>query len=698
MMVTFVSQCEKNSLKKTRRVLDAFANRIGDNTWQTLITEDGLLTVKKMLRKTASRSTAVSCHWIRSRSRSQLLWVVGNRLKFNEQGIVPVNYTEENKYIGEDELNPYYEIIALASAIAGLFHDFGKSNPLFQNKLDKTFKGKTFEPYRHEWLSLRLFQAFVKDKSDEEWLKDLSNVDNKTESIVLKKLIRDGVDNLTDKIFENLAPLAKLISWLVVSHHRLPVYPSSKCFTNNPKYQNIESWLDNEFNVVWNSTNHFGGFKQKDKEANWTLANRTPFNSALWQVEARELAKQALNIEKLVDDLFNQRFIAHISRMSLMLSDHYYSAGTATTKWQDPNYQYWANTDGHKNYKQKLDEHNIGVAINAKRLVRALPTLKDNLPSLTLTKKLTKASFLTENEEQLFGWQEDSYQLAKKLKKETLNHGFFGINMASTGKGKTIANARIMVGLSEKDKCRFSVALGLRTLTLQTGKALAKMLDLKKEDYGVLIGSQAVEELFRNQQEKESDHFNGSESSQDLSKGQDVIYSGIVDNKILTKWLEKSPKMQKLINAPLLVSTIDHLIPATEGVRGGKQIAPMLRLFTSDLVLDEPDDFGLDDLPALCRLVNWAAMLGSKVLLSTATMPPALVTALFQAYQQGWKAYTQVNHHEGIQDKICCAWFDEFSTQKNILNESFSKKHNEFIKTRIESLSNDNVILRKLVF
>lgn len=47
MMVTFVSQCEKNALKKTRRVLDAFANRIGDNTWQTLITEEGLLTVKK---------------------------------------------------------------------------------------------------------------------------------------------------------------------------------------------------------------------------------------------------------------------------------------------------------------------------------------------------------------------------------------------------------------------------------------------------------------------------------------------------------------------------------------------------------------------------------------------------------------------------------------------------------------------------
>ena len=699
MKVTFVSQCEKKALKRTRQVLDSFADRIGDNVWQTVITHEGLNTVKTLLRKTASKSTAVSCHWIRSRSRTELVWIVGNKREFNYMGVVPVNSTQRNKFIGEEAINPYYEIIALASAIAGLFHDFGKSNSLFQDKLDKKHKGKTFEPYRHEWLSLRLFQAFVKDKkSDVEWLKDLSNVDNKTESIVLEKIIRDDINNVTDKIFANLAPLAKLVAWLVLSHHRLPVYPTSKNYTNNPQYKNIDSWLDNEFSVIWNSTNHCDDFSKKDKESNWTLEKQTPFNSTLWQVEARELAKQALQAEPVIGDLFNQRFISHVSRMSLMLSDHYYSASSATTRWQDPNYHYWANTDGDKNYKQKLDEHNIGVAINAMRFVRALPTLKDNLPSLTITKKLTKANFSNENEKRLYGWQENAYQLAKKLKKETSNHGFFGINMASTGKGKTIANARIMVGLSEKDKCRFSVALGLRTLTLQTGKALEKMLDLKKEDYGILIGSQAVQELFENKQKKENDNFNGSDSSQDLSKDQDVIYGGIVDNKILTKFLEKSPKMQKIINAPLLVSTIDHLIPATEGVRGGKQIASMLRLFTSDLVLDEPDDFGLDDLPALCRLVNWAGMLGSKVLLSTATMPPTLVMALFQAYQQGWKSYTEVNHKEGIQDKISCAWFDEFSTQNNIINDSFANKHNEFIKSRIESLSNDKVVLRKAAF
>ena len=92
-----------------------------------------------------------------------------------------------------------------------------------------------------------------------------------------------------------------------------------------------------------------------------------------------------------------------------------------------------------------------------------------------------------------------------------------------------------------------------------------------------------------------------------------------------------------------MVSTIDHLIPATEGTRGGRQIGPMLRLLSSDLVLDEPDDFGLEDLPALCRLVHWTGMLGSRVLLSTATMPPALANALFRAYKEGWSQYAKDN-------------------------------------------------------
>ncbi|MGJ0483231.1 MAG: CRISPR-associated endonuclease Cas3'' [Methylomicrobium sp.] len=174
MMVTFVCECEKKALIRTRRVLDAFANRIGSRTWQTVMTDEGLQAVKKLLRKTATKNTAVACHWIRSRSRSELQWIVGNQDKFNAQGIVPVNYTDgelimdylpikiDSIYANtkKQPLDQHlfavgylaYEIInrllndknlARAAFIAGCLHDLGKIDPCFQNWLCDELKKKT---------------------------------------------------------------------------------------------------------------------------------------------------------------------------------------------------------------------------------------------------------------------------------------------------------------------------------------------------------------------------------------------------------------------------------------------------------------------------------------------------------------------------------------------------------------------------
>jgi CRISPR-associated endonuclease/helicase Cas3 len=175
MIVTFISECEKKAHKRTRRVLDAFANRIGTNTWQTVITKEGLIAVQKLLKKTASKNTAVSCHKIKSRQLTELLWIVGNKDTFNNEGYVAVNYTEQDFFIGEINMNKIYantkkqpldqhlfavgvaaqEIMKTfsndtqlqkAAFIAGCWHDIGKLEMHFQNWLNKELKKKNLIP------------------------------------------------------------------------------------------------------------------------------------------------------------------------------------------------------------------------------------------------------------------------------------------------------------------------------------------------------------------------------------------------------------------------------------------------------------------------------------------------------------------------------------------------------------------------
>ena len=75
-------------------------------------------------------------------------------------------------------------------------------------------------------------------------------------------------------------------------------------------------------------------------------------------------------------------------------------------------------------------------------------------------------------------------------------------------------------------------------------------------------------------------------------------------------------KERHFLYAPILACTIDHLMSATETKRGGRYILPSLRLMSSDLVIDEIDDFDGNDLIAIGRLIHLAGMLGRKVVLS----------------------------------------------------------------------------------
>jgi CRISPR-associated endonuclease/helicase Cas3 len=243
------------------------------------------------------------------------------------------------------------------------------------------------------------------------------------------------------------------------------------------------------------------------------------------------------------------------------------------------------------------------------------------------------------------------------------------------------------------------LALGLRTLTLQTGDEYRKRIGLDSSELAVLIGSRAVLEL-HNQAQKilaENDQ-SGSESAEEWWDDNDVDFD-IPDQALSalgTLWTDRNGQVdkrkQKFLYAPVIACTIDHLMAATETRRGGRYILPSLRLMSSDLVIDEIDDFDGNDLIAIGRLIHLAGMSGCKVMISSATIPPALAEGYFNAYQSGWRLFAQTR---GLKNQIGCAWLDESDCHIQSLQtadiDGYRLVHRGFIDKRCSRLLNPKV-------
>lgn len=718
MMVTFVSQCEKNALKKTRRVLDAFANRIGDNTWQTVITQEGLFTVKRMLSKTASRSTAVSCHWIRSRSRSQFLWVVGNKSKFNQEGVVPVNRTEKDLLNQEYESNwKYLPLIKSFTTLAALLHDWGKATLLFQDKLNPKSKHKfKGDPLRHEWISTLLFCALVKTTaepgSDQAWLAVLLNqsLDEEQLERFVPQIHQQG------GVLAHLPDAAAILIWLILSHHRLPLPKNCTTYLDRSN-TSIQSLLE-KVDQQW-------GYENRHDEQDYQQRIQRCFKfpqgllgrSEKWLKElsfwANQLQQQLPLLNQAMSD-GSWRTIAHHARLCLMLGDHYYSSQDKALHWHS-DIDLYANTDKHGKLKQKLDEHLVKVAETATNAARLLPFFESEPLLAQDIQTLQSQKNVPPEIKKNFGWQDKAVTKIQQYRQDNDDSisGFFLVNMASTGKGKTLANAKMMQVLSDdQQSLRFILALGLRTLTLQTGDEYRERVGLNEAELAVLIGSKAILELHKGERvqpvdEQDSPFAESGSESQELLLAQDdnldwygqqgvQHWQNVLPETELSTVL-RNHKDRAFLHAPVLACTIDHIISATETKRGGRYILPCLRLMSSDLVIDEIDDFVGDDLVAIGRLIYLAGMLGRKVMISSATVPPDMALSFFAAYQRGWQSHAL---SRDVNRQIGCVWVDEFKTELVTVShgeqavKNYQSHHQAFIEQRDKKIK-QQVVQRK---
>jgi CRISPR-associated endonuclease/helicase Cas3 len=696
MNILLVSECDHRALTETRRILDQFAERRGERCWQTPITEAGLEALHGLLRKSARKNTAVACHWLRGK-QPVLLWIVGDRSRFNAQGAAPVASTRRNVRRQDDE-SPMKDahLLQLMVDLAGLLHDIGKALESFQKRLQSHAAIKEKNVIRHEWASLRLWQAFVGKSSDEEWLERLKNPSSADDASWHSRLLRDGIDAAPPSPLQALsrAPLAQAIGWLVLTHHRLPACPSNCGASSYLLKAQASNWLD-ALDPAWNERNFQTQAQTarsaSDMENHWRWhANATPpYLHPGWRKRAARCADSLLKLHELPANPLADGYLMHSARLCLMLADHRYSSlekpGPERLKLQGACTALWANRRRDKATpvcNQTLDEHLQGVARLGATLAHGLSHQLSALPALGRVPALAQR-----NRDPRYQWQDRAADLAQAWRSRTQQDGAFIVNMASTGCGKTLANARLMQALSDPERgMRCAFALGLRTLTLQTGRAFGQRLKLKPEQLAVLVGGNAQKAL--QEQQLDAAERTGSESRAELldiplnPEGGDAL-----DRHPLLRAALPDERSRKMLQAPVLVCTIDHLTPATESTRGGHQILPMLRLMSGDLVLDEPDDFSPEDLPALGRLVHWAGLLGGRVLLSSATLTPHMVRGLFDAYARGRVQYRH-QHPQPGEHAVPCIWLDEQDARAQAISDmkEFEPAHRAFTQQRAQFL------------
>jgi CRISPR-associated endonuclease/helicase Cas3 len=90
MYVVLVSSCEKKAIRKTRKILDAYAIRVSKTTWSSKITMLGVKAIEQELKQIATRQTSVACYVNNGYNNLKLLWVIGSKTHYLYNGQYPI--------------------------------------------------------------------------------------------------------------------------------------------------------------------------------------------------------------------------------------------------------------------------------------------------------------------------------------------------------------------------------------------------------------------------------------------------------------------------------------------------------------------------------------------------------------------------------------------------------------------------------
>ncbi|WP_153114631.1 P-loop NTPase family protein [Rhodocyclus tenuis] len=580
MHITLISACERRAVKRSRAILDSYAIRTGIRSWATPITLEGVRELRGLLKASATRQTAVACYRNEGRERMRLLWVVGSRDSFGPEGHFPAGHTRRR------QPPPFWlRIVGLLAHAAGLGHDLGKSGNFFAGKLARAVAGGPPEadPVRHEWISMRLLQE---RRRGNEWSQAWLSIAKKKSLCEPGGLEDTGIDG----------PL-RALDYLIATHHRL--FGPAKGTSTPTSEKHVAE-----------------GERARELVPAGTLPDE--LLELLERVQARLIRKAGERSPAF------WRGAAVLARAALILADHEVSA----RPWPGgvKACELFANTkDGA--FDQPLDWHLRTVGGRAADFAWRMAALR--LPGLAT--ESVEHILSPADERGRFAWQNQAVAAVAALR-ERSEGGLLIFNIAATGAGKTIANAKLACSVSSRP--RFAIALNLRTLTLQTGDALADDLGLGEDELATVIGDRIASRLHAAGKADDPAHAGTFET-----EGPATEYDARGGEVELPEWMkvltERRPVLRSVIGAPVLVSTIDYLINAGEPGRQGHHVSALMRMIDSDLVLDEVDSYEPVALVAVLRLVQVVGLMGRSVICSSATLPQPVAEAVFRAFRCG---------------------------------------------------------------
>lgn len=599
MHVIFLSACQKRAIRRSRAILDSYALRAGDRCWMSPMTDEGLREVRAALARSATRQTAVACYRNDGRRRMKLLWVVGSRGRFGPEGHFPVGRRRVAEPLGAPG---WVRHAGLAARLAGLLHDLGKYSRKFQDKLRG--KAEAADAVRHEWTSLRLWQA---ERSGTGWKAAWKTI------VPVPPAVFIGGRKIDNASAYGLASAPECVDVLVATHHGL-FSSELPCLEGRLVRSPLPDPSADPLFIPWSEP-----------------------NAAFWERVRRLHARLGSATEGMAGKAWIPywRAVFVYARAALVFADHTVSAlecapeGDVSSAFANTCF-----TPAGRRLNQPLADHLLRVSEKAADVVWRIAALAERPDAFLsgLQPCSLEAAVRPATPGSRFAWQNAAAEALAEAREAYPASGVLVFNMAGTGSGKTRMNVRAACVLSRCPAPRISIALNLRSLTLQTGRALQRQLGFSDGDLATVIGDAVTRKLF-----EASGADGGAWSDEDGNPAEpEALTSGGV--WLLPAWLESFfPKAQerRILGAPLLVSTIDYLIAAGEPHRQGHHVKALLRMLSADVVLDEVDAYEPEALAAVLRLVQLSGLFGRNVICSTATLSRPVAQAVEAAYASG---------------------------------------------------------------